>query len=138
MNDALPAGDLHTDPQLAGPMPPTDVAASRGQSHLHIAWQRFRRHRVALAGLFILTILSLASIFAPLLTPYGPSQQDLFDQLAPPNAHHLLGTDNLGQDVWTRLLYGGRMSLSIGLLSALLSTVIGVIIGALAGFYGGA
>lgn len=136
MNDILPAGDLQTDPQLAGSIPPIDHTTSLRQSHLHIAWRRFRRHRVALAGLCILSLLILASIFAPFLTPYSPAQQDLFDQLAPPNSAHLLGTDNLGQDVWTRMLYGGRTSLSIGVLSALLSTVIGVALGAIAGYYG--
>lgn len=136
MNDALPAGDLQTDPRLAGPMPPRDETVAAPQSHLRIAWRRFRHHRVALAGLLILGALALASILAPYLTPYGIDQQDLFDQLAPPNSRHLLGTDNLGQDVYTRLLYGGRMSLAIGILSALISTSIGVMVGAVAGFYG--
>jgi peptide/nickel transport system permease protein len=136
MNDAAPANTFQTDPRLAGPIPPIDETVTTPQSHLRIAWRRFRHHRVALAGLLILAILALASIFAPLLTPYGVNQQDLFDQLAPPNAHHLLGTDNLGQDVWTRMLYGGRLSLSIGVLAALISTCIGVLVGAVAGFYG--
>jgi peptide/nickel transport system permease protein len=136
MNDTIPAGFPQTDPRLAGPLRPIDETMSVPRSHLRIAWQRFRHHKVALAGLLLFALLALGSIFAPLLTPYAVDQQDLFDQLAPPNAHHLLGTDTLGQDVWTRLLYGGRTSLSIGILSALLSTVIGVIVGAVSGFYG--
>ena len=136
MSYTLPASGLESDPQRAGPGRAAGEIAAARQTHLRIAWRRFRRHHVALAGLLILSVLTLGSIFAPLLTPYGVDQQDLFDQLAPPNAHHLLGTDNLGQDVWTRLLYGGRLSLSIGILAALLSTVIGVVVGAVAGFYG--
>jgi peptide/nickel transport system permease protein len=137
MNDAAPAGEVHTDTRLAGPIPPVDETVATPQTHLRIAWRRFRHHRVALAGLLILAVLSLASALAPLLTPYGVNQQDLFDQLAGPSAQHLLGTDNLGQDVWTRMLYGGRLSLSIGVLAALLSTAIGVGVGAIAGYYGG-
>jgi peptide/nickel transport system permease protein len=135
MNDVVPAGYPQTQPGLQGPMP-LDTTATKPQSHLRIAFARFRHHYVAIAGVIILLILTLASVFAPLLTPYGVNQQDLFDQLAPPNHAHLLGTDVLGQDVWTRMLYGGRMSLSIGVLAAVLSTIIGVLVGAVAGFYG--
>jgi peptide/nickel transport system permease protein len=137
MNDLVPAGDLHTNPALAGSIPPIDTTVAEPQGHLRIAWRRFRHHRVAMAGLVILAILGGASIFAPLLTRYGVNQQDLFLMTAPPSSSHFLGTDSLGQDVWTRILYGGRTSLSIGILSALLSVVIGVIVGALSGFYGG-
>jgi peptide/nickel transport system permease protein len=127
---------MQTDPGLDGTIPVYDSTVAAPQSHLHIAWRRFRHHYVALAGLVILGILAFASIFAPFLTRYGVNQQDLFDQLAPPNAHHFLGTDALGEDVWTRMLYGGRTSLSIGLLSAALSVLIGVAVGAISGFYG--
>jgi peptide/nickel transport system permease protein len=142
MNDVAPEGYPQTDPSLAGPMPPlpqsdgTDSTVAASQSHLRIAWRRFRHHRAAMAGLVLFSLLALAALFAPLLTHYGPNQQDLFDQLGAPNGSHLMGTDSLGQDVWSRMLYGGRVSLSIGILSALLSVVIGVVVGAVAGFYG--
>lgn len=116
---------------------PIDETVSQPRSHLRIAWQRFKRHHVAILGLIILVLIALASIFAPLLAPYGVNQQDLFAQLQPPSDTHVLGTDNLGRDVLTRLLYGGRISLSIGIVAALISTVIGVIVGAVAGFFGG-
>jgi len=116
---------------------PVDETVAAPRSHLRIAIRRFTQHRVAMLGLVILAIMILASIFAPLLAPYGVNQQDLFAQLQPPSAHHLLGTDDLGQDVLTRLLYGGRISLSIGIIAALISMVIGVVVGALAGYFGG-
>ncbi len=90
-----------------------------------------------MAGLVLLTVFVLAAILAPVLSPHGVDEQDLFAQLQPRSSEHLLGTDDLGRDVLTRLLYGGRVSLMVGILSALMSTVIGVVVGALAGYYGG-
>ncbi len=116
---------------------PLDETVATPQSHLRIAWQRFRKHHVAILGLVILGVLGLAAIFAPLIAPYGVDTQDLFAQLAPPSSAHFMGTDDLGRDVLTRLLYGGRISLSIGFLAALISMVIGVAVGAVAGFFGG-
>jgi peptide/nickel transport system permease protein len=113
-----------------------EVALS-SRSHARIAWLRFRRHRLALIGLLVLAVMVLSAIFAPLLSRYGVDEQDLFNQLQPPSSEHPLGTDDLGRDELTRLLYGGRVSLTVGLLAALLSTTIGVVVGALAGYYGG-
>jgi peptide/nickel transport system permease protein len=76
-----------------------------------IAWRRFRRHKLAIISGIALLVMSLAVIFAPLLTPYTFSEQRLTDVLQGPSAKHWLGTDNLGRDVFTRLLYGGRISL---------------------------
>lgn len=121
----------------ASVLSPIDETVAQPQSHLRIAWQRFKRHHVAILGLFILLLMALASLFAPLLAPYGVNQQDLFAQLQPPSHSHLLGTDDLGRDVLTRLLYGGRISLSIGIVAALIATGIGIVVGAVAGFFGG-
>lgn len=118
------------------PAPPDEIIA-RSHGHAYFAWSRFTQHRLALLGLGILIIMATASIFAPLLTHYGIDQQDLFAQLQGPSANHPLGTDDLGQDVLTRLLYGGRVSLSIGFMAALLSAVIGITVGVIAGFFGG-
>jgi peptide/nickel transport system permease protein len=100
-------------------------------------WRRFRRHRLALVGAMVLALIVLASIFAPLIAPYNPYTPDPFNMTAPPSAQHLLGTDQNGGDVLSRLIYGGRYSLGIGVSSALLSTMIGLAIGALAGWMGG-
>jgi ABC-type dipeptide/oligopeptide/nickel transport system permease subunit len=95
------------------------------------------RHRLAGFGLVIIATLIIMAIFAPLLAPYSPVQQDLYHVLAPPSRLHLLGTDNLGRDLLSRLLYGARVSLFVGIVSSLLSAVIGVAVGLIAGFRGG-
>ena len=100
-------------------------------------WQRFRRHRLALVGAAMLTAITLASIFAPLIAPYYPYMPDPFNMTAVPSLQHWLGTDQNGSDVLSRLIYGGRYSLGIGVSAALLSTVIGLVIGAMAGWMGG-
>jgi ABC-type dipeptide/oligopeptide/nickel transport system permease subunit len=95
------------------------------------------RHRLAKAGLGIIAVLCFVAVFAPLLAPYSPYEQDLYRVLAGPSATHWLGTDNLGRDLLSRLLYGARVSLFVGIGSAVLSAVPGVAIGLFAGFKGG-
>ena len=113
---------------------PTDFFVSPTR----VAWRRFRRHKLALVSVVVLVLMGLAALFAPMLTPYGMDDQDLFNQNAPPSSEHWLGTDELGRDVLGRLLYGGRVSLSVGLFAAVISTTIGVAVGAVAGYFGGA
>jgi peptide/nickel transport system permease protein len=115
------------------PEPPPGSERSPAQ----MAWHSFRRHRPAMIGLSIVVLLALASILAPFLTPYDPEKTDLDAMLVPPSWAHPMGTDELGRDLMTRLLYGGRVSLSIGVMAMLLAVVIGSIVGGLAGFYGG-
>lgn len=88
-------------------------------------------------GLIILLMLVLAAIAAPLLTSYDPDKQKLVDVLIHPNAPHPLGTDHLGRDVLARLLYGGRLSLMIGLLAVGIGLLVGMPLGAVSGYYGG-
>ena len=94
------------------------------------------RDKKALIGLVILSLLVLGAIFAPLITPYDPNAQD-FDFLDPPSMAHPLGTDDLGRDLFTRIIYGARISLFVGLSTVAMSLVLGVLMGLLAGFYGG-
>jgi len=101
------------------------------------AWLRFRRHRAALFGLSVLALLVLAALLAPWVSPYGVRQQDLGNILAAPSLAHPLGTDELGRDLLTRLLWGGQVSLSIGLLATSVAVTLGVLIGGLAGLLGG-
>jgi peptide/nickel transport system permease protein len=108
-----------------------------GLSQRTLMWRRFRRHRMAMASLVVLAVIGLATILAGVLTPYEYSEQHLDQILQGPSAEHLLGTDQLGRDELTRLLYGGRISLLVGLGVALVSGVIGTLVGAAAGFYGG-
>lgn len=99
--------------------------------------RRMAKNKMAILGLILLIIITVLSILAPYISPYGYEVQDGYNTLAGPSAEHLFGTDNLGRDIFTRVLHGGRASLTIGLLSVLFSGVIGVILGALAGYYGG-
>ncbi|MCC6311740.1 MAG: ABC transporter permease [Trueperaceae bacterium] len=116
------------------------VAAQDPRTFLGEALKRFRRHKLAVASLGLLVVLSLAAVFAPYLTPYTFDGQDvaLLGMPTPPSLAHPMGTDHLGRDNATRVLYGARVSLLVGLLSALIATLVGTVVGALAGFYGGA
>jgi peptide/nickel transport system permease protein len=109
---------------------------SKIESPTKIAWRRFRRHRLALVSLIVLIIISVMAAGAPLFTRYDPTGMNLKDRALPPSGEHWLGTDNLGRDMWTRTVYGGRVSLEVGLAAAAISTVIGVILGATSGYYG--
>lgn len=100
-------------------------------------WQRFRRHRVALAGTVILFLLSVGSIGAPLIAHHDPYSVNISAYREGPQAGYFLGTDSSGRDVLSRLLYAGRVSLSVGLVAVGIYTLIGIILGALAGFFGG-
>ncbi len=119
------------------------LAAPVEESQALIIWNRFRKHRLAVIGGVVITFLLAMVIFAPMLSPYEYTQQVRASQhLAPFSADseggfHLLGTDELGRDIFTRLWYAGRISLVVGVTVALLETIIGMIIGALSGYYGG-
>ena len=97
---------------------------------------RWYRSRSFVAGIVILGVIIGMCTFAPLLTPYSPTQQDLTHVLQPPSAQHLLGTDQLGIDMWSQLLYGGRTDLRIAFLAVILPFILGITLGCLAGYYG--
>ena len=101
--------------------------------------RRFLRHRLAVFGLIVLLLLALVALLAPYIAPYTFDGQDLniIGQPQAPSRAHLMGTDQLGRDAFTRVLYGARISLMVGLFSALLATGLGTLIGALAGYYRG-
>ena len=96
-----------------------------------------RENKLAVISFGVIILFILAAVFAPLLTPYTYDEMDLANRLAPPSAAHLLGTDEGGRDVFTRLLYGARVSLLIGIVPTLLSMAIGAALGIVAGFAGG-
>lgn len=99
--------------------------------------RRFRRHRFAMIGLAVVMLLAFCCYFANIVAPYGENQQNLLLGAVPPNWQHPLGTDQLGRDYLTEILYAGRLSLTIGLSVAVLSTAIGTILGVIAGYAGG-
>jgi peptide/nickel transport system permease protein len=100
-------------------------------------WDRFRRNRLALTGLAMVVGLFLVSLLACWLAPYDPNFIDLQAVLMPPSSQHLLGTDPLGRDVLSRIIYGSQVSLKVGFVAVGLATLIGLLVGALAGYYGG-
>ena len=100
--------------------------------------RRFMRHRLAMAGLVVMLVLVLATIFAPLIAPRDPVTMDLPHRYAPPlHSGYLLGSDDLGRDVFSRLLYAGRISLTVGLAAMVVTIVVGSLVGATAAYYGG-
>jgi oligopeptide transport system permease protein len=100
-------------------------------------WQRLKRNPMAVAGLAILTVLIFLALLAPVLTPYDYDQMDLELHATPPSTAHWLGTDDTGRDLLTRILYGGRVSLAVGICATLVSLLIGVTYGAISGYVGG-
>ncbi|MDX9715087.1 MAG: ABC transporter permease [Dissulfurispiraceae bacterium] len=104
---------------------------------IKIIWRRFRRNRLALAGLIIILALAAAAVSAPLISPYEPTKIDVYNVLSPPSISHPLGTDELGRDVLSRMIWGSRTSLKVGFIAVGIAIVIGTLIGAAAGFYGG-
>jgi peptide/nickel transport system permease protein len=98
--------------------------------------RRFRRHKLAVASLIVLILIVLAIVFAPLLTTYDPTAQDLYNIRKPPSGKHWFGTDILGRDEFARVLFAGRISLKIGVGVAIISTLIGTVVGSVAGYVG--
>jgi peptide/nickel transport system permease protein len=114
------------------------------QSRAHAEWVRryrgwlqSRANGLAMAGLIVVIIMVLASLAAPLLTHQNPSAQDLANRLAPPSAAHWFGTDELGRDIYTRILYGGRVTLGMVVAVVLLVSPVGLAVGSVAGYLGG-
>jgi peptide/nickel transport system permease protein len=116
-------------------------ATRRGRSHI---WRSLRRNKLAQFGLSLLLTIVLAAALGPFVLPYDPFEPDLANRLAPPvwsaggGLSHLLGTDQLGRDLLTRIIYGGRISLSVGFLAVAVAAPIGVLLGMLAAYFGGA
>ena len=112
-------------------------ALPQGVSLWDDAWVRLRKNRLAMAGLGFLILLIILCLLTPLIAPYGYEEQNLRLGASPPSAAHWLGTDTLGRDMLTRILYGGRISLLVGLVATAMALVIGVTYGAISGYFGG-
>lgn len=106
------------------------------ESYLHSVIRRFRYHRAGMISFLVFIVITLLAVFAPLIVPYAPDAINP-EFSAPPSAAHLLGTDQIGRDVLSRLLYGTRVSLFVGLMAMTISTVVGVLLGLAAGYFGG-
>ncbi len=115
---------------------PVPLAARHRQAGmLQLVWRDFRRHPMALVGVGILSVITLMSIFA-FLYPYDPESVDQLNRFQPPSFQHPMGTDRSGRDVMARILYGGRVSLVVGIAAMATALVIGAAIGGIAGYYG--
>lgn len=102
-----------------------------------IFWKRFKQNRLAAAGGVMVLILFIIAALAPLISPFDPNEIDRHSILEPPGGVHILGTDDLGRDVLSRMIYGSRISLAVGFVAIGIATFIGIIFGALSGYYGG-
>lgn len=107
-----------------------------GESYLQTVFRRFRRHRLAMVSFIVVAVLGLAALLSPVIAPYGPNEI-VGSFSGSPNGKFLLGTDQIGRDVLSRLLYGMRVSLLVGIMATFISTVIGVVLGLAAGYFGG-
>lgn len=110
---------------------------SQSESLFESLRDMLRANRAALLGLIVILIIGAMAVFASLIAPYDPYLVALRDRLLPPSWAHLLGTDEIGRDVFTRVMYGGQISLAIGLVPSFFSLVIGAVLGLVAGYYGG-
>ncbi|HEY5599989.1 MAG TPA: ABC transporter permease [Candidatus Manganitrophaceae bacterium] len=114
-----------------------DLPKARPLSYRVLIWRRFKRNGVALFGSVIVLTVFAVALFAPLLAPYNPNQIEVEKILEPPSAGHLFGTDPLGRDVLSRMIWGARISLLVGFVAVGIAILIGILIGAISGFYSG-
>jgi oligopeptide transport system permease protein len=124
-------------PPDASRLSPDDEVVERGSSPGHDAWLRLRQNKLAVFGACTLLVVALACCLGPLLSPYSYEETSLELGASAPGLRHWLGTDVLGRDLLVRMLYGGRISLAVGLSATVVALTIGVVYGAVAGFFGG-
>ncbi|USD80931.1 ABC transporter permease [Bacillus safensis] len=122
--------------------PPVDIKLKEGlppkpETMLRLFCEKFFKNKLAVAGSVILLIIIFSAMFAPVIAPYTPEQQDLLKRLQPPSAEHFMGTDKFGRDIFSRVLYGARVSLLVGFVSVLGAITIGTVVGAVAGYFKG-
>ena len=110
---------------------------TRAQRHGSVVWRQLRKNRLALTGGAVVFLLGAVALFAPLLAPYDPAAYDVKQILLPPSLPHWLGTDQLGRDVLSRMLYGARISMAVGFVSVGIAVLLGTLIGTIAAYYGG-
>lgn len=115
----------------------SEFVAVESKTYFLDAWGRFKKNKLALVSLVFMAVVILFAVFAPMFSPYTYDGQDLTCRNALPNAAHWFGTDKFGRDIFVRIMYGARISLSVGFAAALLNLVIGVAYGAICGYFGG-
>ena len=115
----------------------SEFIAVEAKTYLQDAWKNFRKNKLATAGLIFLCVMLILAILGPILSPYTYDQMDLLHKNALPSLQHLFGTDKFGRDIFVRVMYGARISLSVGFASAFINLVIGVVYGGFCGYFGG-
>ncbi len=113
------------------------VATYKKRSQAAEVWRRFRRNQSAVVGLIMLLILIAMAVFSEAIAPYDPVQQDLLHRVQTPTAAHIFGTDELGRDIFSRIVFGARISVTVGLIAVTISCIGGIVLGSIAGYYGG-
>ena len=113
------------------------IKIARKKSRIAMTWHQLKKNKIAMVSLVVLVAMIVVALLAPILAPYGYEEADKKNPLAGSSAEHLLGTDRLGRDVLSRLIWGARQSLQMGIIAILISSVLGIIIGAIAGYFGG-
>lgn len=130
-----------TEKNLEVEKKPININDSEEEQEILSPWKmfvrKFKKNKIAVAGLIIFIIMILSALLAPILTPYNPYEMDYSKINQPPSSEHLLGTDEVGRDYLTRILYGGRVSMKVGLFAVIIEIIIGALVGGLAGYYGG-
>lgn len=114
-----------------------NLEKEKGASFYRRAWRRFKKNTLGLIGLAMISLLIFIAIIAPVISPYDPNDYSLRGIWAPPSSQHLLGQDELGRDILSRLIWGSRITLQVGFLSIFIMLIIGVPLGAIAGYFGG-
>ncbi len=109
----------------------------KSESLWTISFKRLRKSRTAVLGIIIIILFTLIALFAPYIAPYDPLEQNFIKSFRAPSAEHYLGTDEFGRDIFSRIIYGSRISLQIGFVAVFISLVVGVSVGLAAGYYGG-
>lgn len=130
-----------TEKNLEVEKKPININDNEEEQEILSPWKmfvrKFKKNKIAVAGLIIFIVMILSALLAPFLTPYSPYEMDYSKINQPPSSEHLLGTDEVGRDYLTRILYGGRVSMKVGLFAVIIEIIIGALVGGLAGYYGG-
>ena len=109
----------------------------KSESLWSISFKRLRKNKTAIAGIMIIIIFALIAVLAPYIAPYDPFNQNFIKSFRAPSSEHFLGTDEFGRDIFSRIIYGARISLQIGFIAVFISLIVGVALGLIAGYYGG-
>ncbi|MDO5709199.1 MAG: ABC transporter permease [Coriobacteriales bacterium] len=123
--------------QEAGAAIASEKTKRRAESYWAVSWRIFKKNKLGMVCLVIVVLLMLIAVFAPLIAPYDPYAIELTNRLAKPTSAHVLGTDELGRDILSRIIYGCRISLSVGVISQAIALFIGFFAGVVAGYFGG-